>query len=132
MGHIVIGEQVPKMMAIGYARQAALFVSVPLRIFYLVFRPFIRLLNSSSNLILSLLGISGQGKEQFHTEEELKVILHESEQHGHLEATSHELIHNVFQFDDRLVKEVMIPRSQMFAIDITQPEEVILEEIIRE
>lgn len=116
--HITIGEQVPKMFGIKYPLEMVLFISWPMRIFFFVFGPFIWLLNQSSNLFLRMLGIKKIGEEDVHTEEELRLILTESEEGGAIKPSENELIQNVFDFDDRLVKQIMVPQNRVTAIDI--------------
>ena len=116
--HITIGEQVPKMFGIKYPLEMTLFISWPMRIFYFVFAPFIWLLNQSSNMFLRMLGIKKVGEEDVHTEEELRLILTESEEGGAIKPSENELIQNVFDFDDRLVKQIMVPQNRVTTIDI--------------
>lgn len=116
--HVTIGEQIPKMIGIKYCMDTALFIAWPLRIFYIVFSPFIWLLNKSSNVILRIVGIKRIGEEEVHTEEELRLILTESEEGGAIKPSENELIQNVFDFDDRLVKQIMVPQNRVTAIDV--------------
>ena len=116
--HVTIGEQIPKMIGIKYSMDTILFVSWPLKLFYVVFSPFIWLLNKSSNLILRILGIKKVGDEDVHTEEELRLILTESEEGGAIKSSENELIQNVFDFDDRLVKQIMVPQNRVSALDV--------------
>lgn len=116
--HVTIGEQIPKMIGIKYSMATALFVSWPMRIFYIIFSPFIWLLNATSNLCLRIIGIKQVGDEEVHTEEELRIILTESEESGAIKPSENELIQNVFDFDDRIVKQIMVPQNRVTAIDI--------------
>lgn len=116
--HITLGEQVPKMFGIKYSMETILFIAWPLRIFYFIFGPFIWLLNKSSNFFLRLLGIKAVGEEDVHTEEELRLILTESEEGGAIKPSENELIQNVFDFDDRIVKQIMVPQNRVTAIDV--------------
>ncbi len=116
--HITLGEQVPKMFGIKYSMETILFISWPLRIFYFIFGPFIWLLNKSSNFFLRLMGIKAVGEEEVHTEEELRLILTESEEGGAIKPSENELIQNVFDFDDRIVKQIMVPQNRVTAIDV--------------
>jgi CBS domain containing-hemolysin-like protein len=95
-----------------------LFISWPMRIFYFIFAPFIWLLNQSSNLFLRMMGIKKVGEEDVHSEEELRLILTESEEGGAIKPSENELIQNVFDFDDRIVKQIMVPQNRVTAIDI--------------
>lgn len=116
--HVTIGEQIPKMIGIKYSMATALFVSWPMRIFYIIFSPFIWMLNASSNLCLRIIGIKQVGEEEVHTEEELRIILTESEESGAIKPSENELIQNVFDFDDRIVKQIMVPQNRVTAIDL--------------
>ncbi len=114
--HIVFGELAPKSLAIRYPASVTLKVSVPLRIFYIVFRPFIWLLNGMANTFLRLFGIKPISEQEIHSEDELKLIIAESEEGGAIEPSERELIQNVFDFDDRVVRQVMVPRMRISAI----------------
>jgi CBS domain containing-hemolysin-like protein len=116
--HITLGEQVPKMFGIKYPLEMILFIAWPMRIFFMVFSPFIWLLNKSSNIILRILGIKKVGEDDVHTEEELRLILTESEEGGMIKPSENELIQNVFDFDDRLVKQIMVPQNKISALDV--------------
>lgn len=130
--HIVFGELAPKSLAIRYPTTTTLAVSIPLRVFHFVFRPFIALLNGFANLILRLVGIKPVGDHEIHTEEELRLIIAESEEGGEIESSERELIQNVFDFDDRVVRQVMIPRSKISAMNISITLEEALQLSIRE
>jgi len=107
--HIVFGELAPKSVAIQYPTATTMKLALPLRVFYFFFRPIIILLNGFANAILRLLGIRPV-REQIHSEEELKLIIAESEEGGAIETSERELIQNVFDFDNRIVRQVMVPR----------------------
>jgi CBS domain containing-hemolysin-like protein len=130
--HIVFGELAPKSIAIRHPTSTSLAVSVPLQIFYIVFRPFIWMLNGFANLILRTMGIKPIAIQDAHTEEELKLILTESEEGGTIKSSEHELIQNVFEFDDRMVKQILIPRTKVSAIDVESTSEEIIQKVIEE
>ncbi|MGZ3901221.1 MAG: CNNM domain-containing protein, partial [Bacteroidia bacterium] len=90
--HVTIGEQIPKMIGIKFCLPTILIIAWPMRIFYFVFSPFIWSLNKSSNLILRIVGIKKVGEEDVHTEEELRLILTESEEGGAIKPSENELI----------------------------------------
>jgi CBS domain containing-hemolysin-like protein len=117
--HIVFGELAPKSIAIRYPTSTTLSVSIPLRIFYFIFKPFISLLNGLANLILKMFGIKPVSETEIHSEEELRLIIAESEEGGAIESSERELIQNVFDFDDRIVKQVMVPRIKISGINYT-------------
>jgi CBS domain containing-hemolysin-like protein len=114
--HIVFGELAPKSIAIRYPASVTLRFSIALRIFYFVFRPFIWLLNGFANLILKIFGIKPMSEMEIHSEEELKLIIAESEEGGAIESSERELIQNVFDFDNRVARQVMVPRVKMSMI----------------
>jgi len=111
--HIVFGELAPKSIAIRYPAVTTMRLSVPLRAFYFLFRPFIWLLNGFANLILKMFGIKPMSEIEIHSEEELKLIIAESEEGGAIEMSERELIQNVFDFDNRVARQVMVPRMKM-------------------
>jgi len=116
--HIVFGELAPKSLAIRFPTTTTLNVSIPLQIFYFIFKPFIALLNGFANLILKMFGIKPVTEtDEIHSEEELRLIIAESEEGGAIESSERELIQNVFDFDDRIVKQVMVPRIKISGIN---------------
>jgi CBS domain containing-hemolysin-like protein len=131
--HMVIGEQVPKTMGIRFSLETALLVAWPLRLFNAIFAPFVWLINKLTRLVLRLFGIQMSAEhEEIHSEEELRLILTESEEGGAIKQSEHELIQNVFEFDDRVVKSILVPRTKISAIDVdTEPREI-LDRVIEE
>lgn len=130
--HIVFGELAPKSLAIQRPISTSLAVSFPLHFFYVLFRPFIWLLNGFANFILKSMGIQPAGSYEVHSPEELEYILEQGKESGALEASEHEMIQNVFDFQDRIVKNIMIPRTQISAIDINTPSDEVLGIVVRE
>lgn len=130
--HIVFGELAPKSLAIRYPTSTTLNVSIALRIFYYVFRPFIWLLNGFANIILKALGVKPISEQEIHSEDELKLIIAESEEGGAIEPNERELIQNVFDFDDRIVRQVMVPRVKISGLradlSIAETMDVVLKE----
>jgi len=129
--HIVLGEQIPKMVGIKFSLQTAMLIALPLRIFYFVFRPFIWLLHKSSGILLKVLGIKGFDDE-VHTEEELRLILTESEEGGAIKPSENELIQNVFDFDDRIVKQILVSTNKVVALDVEIGRDEMIKQIIEE
>ena len=129
---IVFGELAPKNIAIQRSVRTALAVSTPLRLFFVVFRPVIWVLNRFAGVILKMLGIKAFEGEAHHSSEELQLLLDQGKETGALDSTEHELIQNVFDFNERVVKNIMVPRTKIFGIEIdTDPNEVI-DEVIAE
>ena len=130
--HVTLGEQIPKMIGIKYSMQTALIISWPLRIFYFIWSPFIWFLNKTSNVVLRIIGVKAVGDEYFHSEEELRLILTESEEGGAIKPSENELIQNVFDFDDRIVKQVMVPQNRVIAIDVELGRNEVTKRVIEE
>jgi CBS domain containing-hemolysin-like protein len=130
--HIVFGELAPKSLAIQYPTSTTLAVSIPLKIFYFIFRPFIILLNGFATLILKLIGIKPVNETEIHSEEELRLIIAESVEGGEFEAGERELIQNVFDFDDRIVKQVMVPRIKISGIKLQSTIEEAVHIVLKE
>jgi CBS domain containing-hemolysin-like protein len=116
--HVVIGELAPKSVALGYPEQTALLVARPTVLFENIFRPAIWLLNGTGNGLLRLIGLRRPaGHQLVHSVEELKMLVSTSTESGELEPREREMLHNVFEFDDKLVREVMVPRPDVIAVD---------------
>lgn len=130
--HIVFGELAPKSLAIRYPTNTTLWLASPLRFFYVVFRPFIWVLNGFANFILRMIGVPPVAHGDIHSEEELRLIIAESEEGGAIESSERELIQNVFDFDNRQVKHVMRPRMQLVAFDVDTTLEEAIEEALKE
>ena len=115
--HIVLGELVPKSLAIQRSEDMALFSVWPLYIFHKVGYPIIVLFNKAAKGILSLMGIKAANEADLaHSEEELRMIVSASHRGGVLDQMESELIDNVFDFADRLAREIMVPRQDMICL----------------
>ncbi|MCU0328261.1 MAG: hemolysin family protein [Chitinophagales bacterium] len=115
--HIVFGELVPKSMAIVGPLKTTLLIATPLNIFQIIFSPLISFLNGIANVIIKAIGIQMK-QEDVHSEEELKLIISESAEGGAIEDSERELIQNVFDFDDRLVKQVYVHNTKVSGIPV--------------
>lgn len=130
--HIVFGELAPKSLAIRKPVPTTFTVAVPLKLFYIIFRPFIWILNGLANIILRIIGITPvHENEDIHTEEELRVIIAESHQGGVIEETEKALIQNVFNLGDRHVSTLMTPRNEVVWLDIQDSPEVNKDKILK-
>jgi len=124
--HIVFGELAPKSLAIQFPTKTTFAIAWPLRIFFFVFKPVIWLMNSFANFILRAVGIKAIHGADIHSEEELKVIISESQLGGAIEKTERDLIQNVFDFDDRRVSHIQTLKKNISAIEIdSTPREAI-------
>lgn len=131
--HIVLGELAPKSLAIQRSEQTTLAVAFPLRAFYLVFKPAIMALNFVANRVLRLAGLQPASEsEHYHSGEELRLLLEQGREGGMIEEAEHELIENVFEFGDTIVKEVMVPRTEIVALDIGKPSTELIKFVVEE
>jgi len=131
--HIVFGELAPKSIAIQRSVRTVMNIAVPLRFFYVVFRPFIWFLNGFANLILKSMGIStAPGSEAHHSSEELQYLLEQGKETGALDSTEHELIQNVFDFNERVVKNIMVPRTKISGVEIDTDQDSLIQLLITE
>ncbi len=120
--HLVVGEQFPKIFAIRRPEQMLLWCAVPLKFFYVILFPFLTLLNLVTSFLLRLVGIHGASDHgSVNTEEEIRALLREAHVHGNLTRNEHSLINNVFEFDDLVVRRVMLPRGSVAFFDVNQP-----------
>lgn len=120
--HLVIGEQAPKIFAIRRPESMVRWCA-PLMVFffYLLF-PFMYILNWTTEVFLRLVGLTGDGGHgNVHTEDEIKTVLRESYFHQQLTDSEHALLNRVFEFDDLVCREVMLPRSDIQILDINLP-----------
>ena len=120
--HVVVGELVPKGVALEYSERVALAVSTPVRGFIVVFKPVIWVLQTSSDGILRLLGLSPpDGEVDVYSEAELKMLLSRSTEEGELEEQEQEMLYKVFDFADKEAHEVMVPRPEVVALSVDLP-----------
>ena len=130
--HIVIGEQAPKVLAIQKPEAVTLAIAAPLRVFYIVTYPAIWLLNVLSNGLLGMFGVKATHGGEIHTAEELRMLIDQGKESGEIQDSEHELIENVFQFNDWMVKQIMVPRTKLSALDVNAPAEQILDVVFNE
>ena len=115
--HIVVGEQVPKTFAIRQPEPVSLWVAYPLRFTYLAVLPLNWLLSRATNALLSLFGVEAAGHGDVLSGEELKDLVATSGEHGQIREEHAGMLKNLFQFDQRQVSRVMIPRSAVHCLD---------------
>ncbi len=120
---VILGELVPKSLAIQYPERVALATVLPIRWSAdWILRPLIIVLNGSGALILRLLGLThGGGHQHVHSPEEIKLLIQQSYKGGLLDARGQELLNNAFLIEDMTVGEIVVPRTQVAAIAVATP-----------
>lgn len=128
---LIFGELVPKRIAMkNYEKLAFASIGV-IKVISVITAPFVKFLTISTNLISKLFGVS-ENDEETVTEEEIRMMVDAGEEKGTIDAEEKEMINNVFEFDDRIVSEIMVDRTNMFAVDINSSIEELLEELAEE
>lgn len=116
--HIVLGELAPKTLALQRSEKVSLVIISPLVFFTRVFQPVIWILNAAGRLTLRALGLSEQGEQFTHSEEEIKMLLMQSSKSGAIPSKEVEMVYNVFQLGDIPAKAVMIPRTDVVSFNV--------------
>jgi putative hemolysin len=130
--HVVIGELVPKAVALRYSERTALAVSTPVRTFFAVMGPLIWVLQRSTELLLRAFGLQPPGAEGIvHSEAELKMLVSESTERGEIEEGEQEMLYKVFDFADKEVSDVMVPRPEVVALSVDLPPEQALQAVLQ-
>jgi CBS domain containing-hemolysin-like protein len=130
---VTLGELTPKTIAIRFPLKIALWFSIPLTLFYRIFKPFIMLLNYSSRLVIRIIGIQPVQKgEILHSEAEIRQIISEGRKSGVIDQTEHQLIEKIFEFNDKQADEIMVPRNLMIALNIDDSREEIFQIVTEE
>jgi putative hemolysin len=129
--HVVIGELVPKGVALGHAEGTALWVAAPVRAFFTLFAPFVWVLRRSTDAILHLLGLEPPGAEREPlSEAELRMLLSRSSEQGEIEHEEQQMIDKVFVFGDKEAADVMVPRPEVVAVSGALPPEQALKAVL--
>ncbi|MCU7666948.1 hemolysin family protein [Bacillus thuringiensis] len=128
--HVVAGELAPKTLAIQKAEKISLLLAAPMIGFYRIMYPFIWALNSSSSWVIGLFGLKPTNEhDEVHSEEELRIILSESYQSGEINQAEYKYVNRIFNFDELLAREIMVPRVDMKVIDVNDDLEKIIKTI---
>lgn len=116
--HVVVGELAPKTVAIQKSEAVTLLFAKPIMIFYRILFPFIWFLNGSARLLISLFGMKPASEHELsHSEEELRLLLSESYKSGEINKNELKYVNNVFEFDDKIAREIMVPRTDIIAFE---------------
>ena len=129
--HVVIGELVPKGIALGHSEGTALFVSAPVRFFFIVMRPVVWFLEAATEIVLKWLGLKPPGADdEVLSEAELRMLVSQSTERGEIEEQEQEMLYKVFDFADKEAKDVMVLRPEVVALSIDLPPEQCLEAVM--
>ena len=116
--HVVIGELAPKTLAIQKAEEVTLLFAKPLILFYKILYPFIWVLNASARVFIGLFGLKSVSEHEIaHSEEELRIILSESYEKGEINQSEYSYVNRIFEFDNRIAKEIMVPRTEIVVLE---------------
>ncbi len=130
--HIVLGELAPKSLAIQRSEQTTLAVAYPLHAFYWLCRPFIWMLNGIANFILKLVGLHSVSEQEVYSSDELRYLVDQAKESGNVDSAEFDIIQNAFDFSERTARQIMVPRTQVVAIDANDYDEKTLEFVIEE
>ncbi|WP_246483851.1 hemolysin family protein [Heyndrickxia vini] len=131
--HVVVGELAPKTVAIQKAEMISLLTSRPLIFIHRILYPFVWLLNSSSRLVTRLFGLKVVNENELaHTEEELRIIVSESYKSGEINQSEFKYVNKIFEFDNRIAKEIMVPRTEITSLSKEDSFEELLQTIREE
>ena len=125
---LIFGELVPKRIAMKYSEKIAFATVKIIRTISIVTSPFVKFLTFSTNVVSKIFGVSGDEEETV-TEEEIRMMVDVGEEKGTIDKIEKEMINNVFEFDDKIVSEIMIPRTEMFAVDANSTISEVIEEL---
>ncbi|GKU78785.1 hemolysin family protein [Paenibacillus sp. L3-i20] len=130
--HVVLGELAPKTIAIIRAEKVSQITAPYIIFFYRTMYPFIWLLNGSANSLVRLFGFKPTNEHEAHSEEEIRMIISESYESGKINKSEFSYVNRIFEFDERLAREIMVPRTDMVCLFVDQTREEHIEIIKRE
>ena len=125
---LVFGELVPKRLAMKYSNKIANIAVGFIRTLSIITAPFVKFLTISTNMVSKIFGVS-ENEEEIVTEEDIRDLVDAGEEDGTIEEDEKEMINNVFEFNDKVVSEVMKHRTEVFAVEINSDVNEILEEL---
>lgn len=126
--HVVFGEQMPKLAALQAAEHVALWVARPVNVFARITRPLITLMNGSSTWLLRRCGYRANTDEgEVHSVDELRLLVEDTEEAGLLDPDAADMVLNVFALSNKKVRDCMVPRERMVALDVSTPPQQVLE-----
>ena len=115
--HVVLGELAPKTLAIQHTEKIALIYARPLYYFGVIMKPLIWLMNGSARVIIRMFGVDPDANNDAMSEDEIKIIINNSYNGGEINQTELAYMQNIFSFDERHAKDIMVPRTQMVTLN---------------
>lgn len=125
---LIFGELVPKRLAMRNSEKIAFGTITIIRGISVVMLPFVNFLTWSTNIVSKLFGVTGEEEETV-TEEEIRMMIDVGEEKGTIDKDEKEMLNNIFEFDDKVISEIMIPRTEIFAVDINDTISEAIEEM---
>ena len=125
---LIFGELVPKRLAMRNSEKIAFGTITIIRGISVVMLPFVNFLTWSTNIVSKLFGVTGD-EEEIVTEEEIRMMIDVGEEKGTIDKDEKEMLNNIFEFDDKVISEIMIPRTEIFAVDINDTISEAIEEM---
>ena len=127
---LIFGELVPKRIALQKAESISMFVVRPVGVVSFIAAPFVKLLSVTTNLVLRILGMHKEDLEEKVSEEEIRSLIESAKENGVFNETEQVMIESIFEFDDKLASEVMTSRTDVYAVDVAEPLESYLDEML--
>jgi CBS domain containing-hemolysin-like protein len=128
--HVVFGELLPKNLALQLTDRTAILLAAPLLVFTRLTRPLTLLISGTANAIVRLLGYEpARGEEMVHSVEELALLIEDTEEAGLLQADQAEFVQNVFRLSNKRVRDCLVPRDKMAALELNTPPDKVLEAV---
>ena len=128
--HVVFGELLPKNLALQLTDRTAIWLSAPLLVFTRLTRPLTLLISGTANAIVRLLGFEpARGEEMVHSVEELALLIEDTEEAGILKPDQAEFVQNVFRLSGKRVRDCLVPRDKMAALELNTPPDKVLEAV---
>lgn len=129
---LVFGELFPKRIALKQSETIALFSVKPILLISKLTKPFVKLLSFSTNVLIKLSGMNQEDLEEKVSREEIRSLVEAGEEHGVINEIEKEMINSIFEFDNKQAKEVMMPRTEVYLIDINRPLQSYIDELLTE
>ena len=114
--HVVFGELAPKTISIRAAETTVLLLALPMRFFYILFLPGVKILNAAANLTIRLVGAANLHSSEAHSTDELKMLIAESKAGGQLDEDEERFVNNIFNLDRRMARDIMVHRTRVISL----------------